>query len=170
VVATSNFRQELPLRLRRYGTGFHFWFGVHLMNKIALRNVAAGTAGLMALATFALVCSGAPSVAEPANLEGSWSGGGTVRFPSGDSERARCRANFRKRGGNSFSMTAVCATSSARVEQTAQLTRTGPNRFAGDFQNAEYNVSGSINITLNGNALHASLNGGGGSAHFNMGR
>lgn len=93
-----------------------------------------------------------------------------VRFPSGDSERAQCRASFRKRGGSSFAMTAVCATSSARVEQTAQLQQTGPNRFSGDFQNAEYNVSGSIHITLHGNSLSASLNGGGGSALLNLGR
>jgi hypothetical protein len=31
-----------------------------------------------------------------ANLEGSWSGGGQIVFPSGETEKARCRASFRR--------------------------------------------------------------------------
>ncbi len=138
------------------------------MNKHGLRAIVVGVLGLASMA--AMTASSGSAVAEPAALEGSWSGGGTVRFPSGDSERARCRASIRKRGGSTYTMSAVCATPSARIEQTAQLQRTGGNRFSGEFNNAEYGVSGSINVTLNGNSLHASLSGGGGSAQFNLGR
>jgi hypothetical protein len=113
--------------------------------------------------------SASPAAAE-GTLEGSWSGGGNVRFNSGKSERASCRASFSKRGGGSYAMSATCATSSGRVTQTAQLTRSGANRFSGDFQNSEYGVSGSINISVNGNSLNASLNGGGASANFNLNR
>ena len=67
-------------------------------------------------------------------------------------------------------MNAVCATPSARVAQTAQLARTSANRFAGEFYNAEYAVSGSITITVKGNRLSAALSGGGGTAHFNLSR
>lgn len=105
-----------------------------------------------------------------ASLEGSWSGNGQVHFPSGASESARCRATFRKQGGNSFSMNAICATQSARVAQTAQLERVSANRFEGDFYNPEYNVSGSITVSLRGSGLSASLSGGGGSAQFNLSR
>jgi hypothetical protein len=111
----------------------------------------------------------APS-AQTLSLEGTWNGGGHVRFPSGDTERARCRATFHRRGGNSFDMSATCATASVRVQQTAVLERIGPNRFAGEFYNAEYGISGSIAITLKGQSLAASLNGAGASAHFNLGR
>ena len=138
------------------------------MLKVVRRTLLAGVVGVTAAALGILAPE--PVVAEGASLEGSWSGGGTVRFPSGESERARCRANFRKRGGGSFSMTATCATPSARVDQTAQLEQTGPNRYSGGFQNAEYNVSGSIHITVKGNTLAASLSGGGGSAHLSLGR
>ena len=138
------------------------------MNKHGLSAIVVGVLGLVSVAAF--MSSSVPALAEPASLEGSWSGGGTVRFPSGESERARCRASFRKRGGSTYSMSAVCATPSTRIEQTAQLERTGPNRFSGGFQNSEYNISGSINVSLNGNSLHASLSGGGGSAQFNLGR
>jgi hypothetical protein len=128
----------------------------------------ASAASFMALA--AITGGTAPAAAQAAGLEGSWSGGGNVRFNSGKSERASCRASFSKQGGSSYSMSATCATSSGRVSQTAQLTRTGANRFSGEFNNSEYGISGSINISLNGNSLNASLSGGGGSASFNLNR
>ncbi len=102
------------------------------------------------------------------SLEGAWSGSGTVTFPSGSSESARCKANFRRNGGEKFAMNAVCATPSGRVAQTAELSRTSGNRFAGEFHNPEYGVTGNINITLRGNSLSASLDGGGASASFNL--
>ena len=67
-------------------------------------------------------------------------------------------------------MNAVCATASARVAQSAQLARISANRFAGEFYNPEYSISGSISITVQGNRMSASLSGGGGSAHFNLSR
>jgi hypothetical protein len=140
------------------------------MRRISRRVVLAVSTGLTLLAGGGLAGVERSMAAEPANLEGSWSGGGNVRFATGNTERARCRASFRKRGGNAFSMSATCATASAKVEQTALLTRTGPNRFTGEFENAEYGVSGSISITVNGNSLNASLNAGGGSATLNLNR
>jgi hypothetical protein len=132
------------------------------------RVVAA--AALIALGSLLGATLSATSAVAEGGLEGSWSGGGNVRFNSGKSERASCRASFSKRGGSSYAMSATCATSSGRVTQTAQLTRSGANRFSGDFQNSEYGISGSINISLNGNSLNASLNGGGASANFNLNR
>lgn len=117
-----------------------------------------------------LLAASPPTLGQEASLEGTWSGGGTIILPSGDRERAHCRATFRRSGSSRFGMNAICATASARVAQTAQLARTSANRFSGEFYNAEYSVSGSIVINLQGNRLSASLNGGGGSAHFNLSR
>ena len=116
-----------------------------------------------------ILAASPPAIAQQATLEGAWSGSGVVVFPSGDREKAQCRATFRRSGG-SFGMSAVCATASARVAQTAQLARTSANRFAGEFYNSEYGVSGEITVTVQGNRLSAALNGGGGSAHFNLRR
>jgi hypothetical protein len=107
---------------------------------------------------------------QQATLEGSWSGGGTVVLPSGDHENARCRATFRRRSGNNFGMNAVCATASVRVVQTAKLVQVSANHFSGGFYNSEYDVSGSITITVHGNRLSASLSAGGGTGHFNLSR
>jgi hypothetical protein len=110
------------------------------------------------------------AVAEGPSLEGAWSGGGRIVFPSGESERARCRASFRRQGGESFGMSAVCATPSTRVQQSAEITRVSANRYRGEFFNAEFGLSGSIRIIVNGDSMDASLSGGGGSAEFNLSR
>jgi hypothetical protein len=134
-------------------------------------------AGVVALMAAAALVIGAPASGtaqqakgQSAGLEGSWSGGGEIVFPSGETEQARCRASFRRSGGNSFGMSAVCATASARVQQSAELTRVSGNTYRGEFFNQEFGIQGSIRITVNGDSLDASLSGGGGSAEMNLSR
>jgi hypothetical protein len=118
------------------------------------------------------VSLGAAPVAAAAkdDLAGLWSGGGTVTLPSGQTEKARCKARFEPFGPRSFSMSAVCATPSVRVEQAARVRSTGGNTYTGSFRNADYNISGVVNITVRGNKLTASLAGGGGMALLTMKR
>lgn len=112
----------------------------------------------------------APALAQSASLEGSWSGGGKIVFPSGEAETARCKVHIKRQRGDNFGMNAVCATASARVQQSGELVRVSGNRFHGEFFNKEYNISGSIRVTVTGNKLNASLNGGGGSAQLSLSR
>lgn len=102
------------------------------------------------------------------DLAGSWNGAGKIVLPSGNTERARCRASFRKQGARGYSMSATCATASARVQQTATVQRVSDSSFSGSFFNAEYGVSGSIAITARGKTLAVSLSGGGGSGSFSL--
>lgn len=67
-------------------------------------------------------------------------------------------------------MNAVCATSSARVQQVAEIRRVGGNIYRGDFFNQEHGIMGKIRITLRGARLSAYLTGGGGSAEFVLNR
>ena len=131
-----------------------------------------GSRGIFAgfVVAIGLLAATAPATSEPAILDGSWNGGGTLTFPSGDKEKARCRATFRRQGGDRVTMSAVCTTPSARASQTAELVRVGANRYSGEFFNAEYNISGAIRITVLGNSLTASLNGGGAQAVFSLSR
>lgn len=115
-----------------------------------------------------LAATALPAIAQQASLEGSWSGGGTVTFSTGNVESARCKASFRRRSGETFAMNAVCATPSGRVAQTAELNRVSNTRFSGEFHNSEYGITGNISITLRGNTLSASLDGGGASASFSL--
>ena len=140
------------MRLSKIGTDLTRWTGASLL-------------GVLLVTTSTLSRASAGE-----GLAGSWSGSGSVMLPSGQTERARCKVSFSRQGGKSYAMNAVCASSSARVVQTASVEQVGGNRYAGDFTNAEYGINGSINLTLNGNSLNASLRGGGGSATFMLSR
>lgn len=141
------------------------------MPNLGARVTLAAIAGTVAIAM--AVVSGWPTAGnaqQGADLSGTWSGSGKVQFSSGSVESARCRASFRKQGGTTFAMSASCATPSARVDQTAVLTRTGGNRYAGEFHNAQYGISGSISVSVSGNRMSASLSGGGATAQLTLSR
>jgi hypothetical protein len=112
----------------------------------------------------------APAAAQQAGLAGRWTGPGTIILPSGAKERARCRATFNRGAGRAFTMSAICATASIRVAQSARVQQIGTNRYTGEFVNAEYNITGVINLTLSGPRLIAALRGGGGTAYFTLRR
>ncbi len=112
----------------------------------------------------------ARSAADAASLSGTWSGGGSIVLANGQTEKARCRVTFSPYGPRSYAMSAVCATASARVEQTAKVRSVGTNLFAGNFRNADYNISGTVNLKLTGSKLSASLSGGGAAAHLSLSR
>ena len=108
--------------------------------------------------------------AQLSQITGSWRGGGSVTYLSGDRERVRCRVKFKRRSKTTVRMKAVCATSAARVVQTALLRRVGSNRFIGTFHNDEYGVTGQIRITVRGRRLSASFSSKSGSASLNLRR
>jgi hypothetical protein len=106
--------------------------------------------------------------AESGSLAGSWSGMGSIAFASGSKEKARCRAHFAKTGETSYEMSATCATASAKVDQSASLTKTGANSYVGRFFNEQYNTGGSIRITVSGGSSSVKLSGEAGSAYFSL--
>jgi hypothetical protein len=109
----------------------------------------------------------APPARSETNIAGSWSGGGIVRYSDGHSERTRCRATF-SQSGPRVSLQAHCATPSGSVEQSASLRRVGANSYAGSFFNPQFNVSGSIHITVHGNTQTVSLRSASGSASLTL--
>jgi hypothetical protein len=133
-----------------------------------LRTLAAVVA--VAMAGGGIFVGGATRPAAAQSIVGSWSGGGLIIFPSGEKERARCRATFRQTGGGGVMMNGVCATASARVSQSASLSRLTATTYSGEFFNTEYNIAGSIRVRIQGNRLNASLSGGGATAEFVLGR
>ena len=135
----------------------------HLSKARRASVFAAALAGAMALSLV-----GAEARAESAMLVGIWAGNGDINFASGSKEKARCRAHFSKTGARSYEMSASCATSSAKVDQTAQLTKVGANRYVGSFYNQEYNTGGSIKITVSGRTGDVSLAGEAGTAFFRL--
>jgi hypothetical protein len=106
--------------------------------------------------------------AESATIVGSWAGNGSISFSSGTKEGARCRAHFAKTGATSYVMSASCATASARVDQSAELTKVGANSYVGSFFNQQYNTGGQIRITVSGRSQSVRLSGEAGTAFFNL--
>jgi len=127
-----------------------------------------------ALAALALITSvpatGLPPKKPATGLEGSWSGGGTVSFASGATERARCRAHYRRAGSTSYTLNATCATASGRASQTASVRQVGENKYAGSFYNSEYGISGVISVVLHGKSQTVRLRSDSGSAVINLSR
>jgi hypothetical protein len=134
------------------------------------RRVAYG----FALATLAFILSvpaiGLPAKKPLAGLEGSWSGGGTVSFASGSTERASCRAHYSRAGSNSYTLNATCATASGRASQTASVRQVAENRYAGTFYNSEYGISGVISVVVHGRSQTVRLRSDSGSAVISLSR
>ena len=132
-----------------------------------------GVIGLVALISLAGLAVAGPASSKAGSggdLTGSWSGGGWVSFASGTKERARRRARYSRAGGNGYQLSATCATASGTASQTATVYQISPNRFRGSFHNAEYSVSGTIRIVVQGNSQSATLAGDSGSASLSLSR
>ena len=135
------------------------------------RWVCGARAAALALPVLMFSLAASPEApAQSGGLEGSWRGGGSVSFASGQKERAQCRAQYRRASGSSYTVTATCATPSGRATQTATLRQVGGNTYQGQFHNSEYDVSGTIFVTVSGNRQSIRLTGDAGSASIELRR
>jgi hypothetical protein len=141
-----------------------------VVGSVIVLGVAPAIALLASLAGADRVSAQSAARAQSARLEGSWRGGGSVAFGSGQPERAQCRAQFRRSSSMSYTVTATCATASGRATQTATVHRVGGNSYQGTFHNSEYNTSGTIFITVAGNRQSVRLTGDAGSASLELRR
>jgi hypothetical protein len=130
-------------------------------------RIAMAVAGML-IALFATVMPVKAAVAS--DLSGSWTGSGTVTLSNGAREKARCRATYNHAGGRTYAMSATCATSSAKVSQTAILSQNTSNRFGGTFYNPEFGVTGRIRVIVSGKRQTVYLSGSAGHATFSMQR
>lgn len=134
------------------------------------------TAGLLrgmqmsAIALLAALAVSDRGEAQSASPEGSWHGGGWVAFASGQRERARCRARYSRVSRSSYLLHATCATAAGRATQTATVRRVGGNTYQGRFHNSEYDVSGTISVTVRGNRQMVRLTSDTGWASFELRR
>ena len=111
-----------------------------------------------------------PEFSYAQNLEGSWSGGGSVSMATGAREQARCRARYTRRANEGYVVSAVCATPSVRAVQTASLHKIGDNKFRGTFYNREYGISGTIYVVVRGNTQSVRLTSESGWASLQLSR
>ena len=124
--------------------------------------------GTAAVLLFSILAS-PEARSEGPTLAGAWTGAGVVEYITGNSERARCRANY-SGGTTTVSLNATCATPSGNISQFARLRKTGANSYAGTFFNSQYNTSGSIHVVVHGNTQSVSISSGNGSASLSLRR
>ena len=106
--------------------------------------------------------------ASAGSLSGSWSGSGTIQALTGESEKARCRVKYSKRGASSYAVTARCASTSGKVVQSATVRPTGKNKYSGSFYNKKYNARGSFSVSLRGNRQTIVMSSNQGSARLTL--
>lgn len=93
-----------------------------------------------------------PIGAHAASLSGTWSGSGYVIPKDGPRESVRCRVTFSQESSKLFAVKAVCASTSTKIIQTGEVLMVNPNRYVGDFYNAEYDIAGRVRISLSGSS------------------
>ena len=76
-------------------------------------------------------------------LQGSWSGGGTIKKSNGASERIRCRSTFETAGAANLALRLRCASDSYNFDLTANVAYQG-GTISGSWQEATRNVVGGI--------------------------
>lgn len=101
------------------------------------------TAAGVALAAAAMLAGPAAEAASPfATLQGSWSGGGSIQFEGGQSERLRCTAYYTSsNGGNQLGLAIRCASPSNKIEIRGRLDYSG-GRVTGVWEERTFNASG----------------------------
>ena len=92
----------------------------------------------------------APAMAAGPSISGQWVGKGTMVLNSGAKENVRCRVRYGRVAGQTFSLTARCATGATRIDQSGELERIGKNSYVGEVHNKQFGVNARVRITVAG--------------------
>lgn len=107
------------------------------------RTVVSGCAAMGLL--FGL-CAVAPTAkADPgpfSSFPGKWSGGGTVRHGDGSTERIRCAATYRVRGGYGVDLHLRCASGTYGFDLAGQFQADASNAISGRWSEMSRNIGG----------------------------
>jgi hypothetical protein len=104
----------------------------------------------------AAVAAAPPALAP---LVGTWSGSGSVRLESGQSEAVRCRAYYTDKGSD-LGVALRCASAASKIDLRATLSAAS-NRVSGTWEERQFNASGSLSGTVAGNRMSLDMDGGG---------
>lgn len=118
----------------------------------------------VSFAAFAAVSGAEAQLASPstfAELDGSWSGGGSVRFSDGKSERITCRAYYNpKSAGAELGLAIRCASVSYKIEIRASLLNEN-GRLTGRWEERTFNAAGEVTGRASAGKIRMDIAGGG---------
>ena len=89
-------------------------------------------------------------VAKAASIEGTWSGGGTVRLTSGGVEKVRCRMRYEKSTGRTFVIHVTCSHANGTFRVSGRIVKLSASRYSGRLYSDQYSVSGDVGISVRG--------------------
>lgn len=115
----------------------------------------------LAFAALALMAAvSAPAFASVLDLlPGRWTGYGKVHLSSGATERMKCVATyFLKDGGRLLNHNLRCASTSYRLDATADLNVRG-NRLSGEWRERTYATGGTVKGNFNARRIGATIRG-----------
>lgn len=90
-----------------------------------------------------------------ADFPGSWSGSGKIRVQGKDTERLRCKANYRPRGSSQseIDLQLSCDSDSYKFDLVGQFTADDGNKLTGRWSENSRNVGGTAIGTVKGDRL-----------------
>jgi hypothetical protein len=127
-------------------------------NACALKTLVAQL-GALALISAATVGPSTNSAAADAGLDvlaGSWQGGGTMSFESGETEGISCNGYYK--GGASLSVVIRCKGTSSNFELRSKLESNG-GKVSGSWEERTYNASGDVSGTASTGKLNVQFTG-----------
>lgn len=124
-----------------------------------LTFLIAGTGSVAAVALAALVAM--PAFSASGNpfhqLNGYWTGSGTVTPPKGHAEKVSCRVTYSV-AGSAVTQNMRCAGTDYKFSTSSQLTYSG-GKISGSWSETTYDASGTVSGTASGNTVRARISG-----------
>ena len=129
-----------------------------LKNAPALKTLLTqfGALAFISAATFNLSTNSAAADANLGVLAGSWHGGGTMSFESGQTEDISCNGYYK--GGGNLSVVIRCKGTSSNFELRSKLSSNG-DKVSGSWEERTYNATGDVSGTASAGKLNVQFSG-----------
>lgn len=112
----------------------------------------------------------AADVVNAASIAGGWRGDGLVRLKSGQSEKIRCRIRYEESSGRTLVVYVTCAHAHGIFETSGRVVKLSNTRYTGRLYSKQFDVSGDVSISVNGNRQRVRATSAKGSASVSLTR
>jgi hypothetical protein len=119
-----------------------------ILHRLSPKRALVGGALLFTLTLPALAASG-----PFAEFSGGWSGNGTIRPQSGNTERIRCNGSYSARGANDLQVQLRCASDSYNFDLTGQISAGSSGQITGQWNEKSRGIGGIVSGTVRGERL-----------------